>query len=77
MEYVKIPLNIRNSNIENIAVVLNTLDVVSFPYTTNLCKMDMERFKLINLIQREISGTNNVITKDEVYNYLIAFEKNI
>jgi hypothetical protein len=75
MEFQKLSLNVRNQNIENISVVLNTLDTINFPYVSRLCKMDMDRFKLINLIQRDFGG--KVITKDEVYNFLIAFEKNI
>ena len=75
MDYSRLPLDIRNSNIENIAVVLNTLDVVNFPYTNTLCKMDIERFKLINLIQRDFG--NKVISKDDVYTFCVSFEKNI
>lgn len=75
MDYSKVPIDIRNQNIENISVVINTLDAVNFPYVTNLCKMDLDRFKLINLIQRDFGS--KVITKDEVYAFLVAFEKNI
>lgn len=72
MNYVRLPLETRNRNIENIAVVINTLDIVNFPNLNRICKEDLERFKFINRIQNEIG--NRLITKGEVYNYCISVE---
>jgi hypothetical protein len=75
MEYQKLPISTRNSNIENISVVLNTLDYIDFPYMNNICKSDYERFKLINFIQSKLS--EQASDKESIYKFCIAFEKNI
>lgn len=75
MEYVKLPLEIRNKNIQNISVVINTLDNILFPNINEICKMDLSRFKLINSIQRELGST--IIEKESVYKYCESFEQNI
>lgn len=75
MEYVKLPLEIRNKNIQNISVVINTLDSILFPNINEICKMDLSRFKLINSIQREFGST--IIEKESVYKYCESFEQNI
>ncbi len=72
MDFKKLSLNVRNNNIENIAVVLNTLDAVIFPNLTVLLKEDLERFELINRIQTESEVTT--ITKDAVYKFCINQE---
>lgn len=73
MEYTRLSLEVRNQNIETISVVLNTLDAISFPSVFEMCKMDIDRFKLINLIQREFG--NQLITKEAVYDFFESFEK--
>ena len=75
MEYAKLPISIRNKNIENISVVLNTLDVILFPNINKMCKTDLDRFKFINIIQRDL-GTSE-IDKESVYNFCKSFEQNI
>ena len=72
MDYSRLPLDIRNNNIENIAVILNTLDIISFPNLNFLLKEDLKRFHFINKIQREMG--NKIITKNEVYNYCVSIE---
>ena len=74
MDFAKLPLNIRNENIQNISVVLNTLDSINFPNIKALCISDFDRFRFINLIQNSISGK---IDKDSVYKFCIAYESNI
>jgi hypothetical protein len=75
MEYQKLPISIRNSHIENISVVLNTLDYIDFPNMNNICKSDKERFKLINLMQSNL--LEKASDKESIYKFCIAFEKNI
>jgi len=75
MDYTKLPLKLRNKNIQTISVILNTLDTVLFPNTIKICKVDLDRFKMINIIQSELGSTE--ITKDDVYKYCISFEQNL
>jgi|JI10StandDraft_1071094.scaffolds.fasta_scaffold245386_2 hypothetical protein len=75
MDFKKLPIDIRNENIVNISVVLNTLDAINFQQINKLCKVDLDRLKLINLIQNDFGS--KVITKSEVYDYCVAFTKNI
>lgn len=75
MDYIKLPLNIRNKNIQNISVVLNTLDSVLFPNINKICKVDYDRFELINIIQREL-GVGS-LDKDSIYNFCVSFEQNL
>jgi len=75
MDYTKLPLKSRNKNIQTISVILNTLDGVLFPNTIKICKVDLDRFKMINIIQSELGNTE--ISKDDVYKYCTSFEQNL
>lgn len=75
MDFKKLPSDLRNQNIINISVVLNTIDAVSFPNILRMCMADYDRVKFINLIQ-ETYG-NKIITKDDVYTFCVSFEQNI
>lgn len=75
MNYTKLPLRIRNKNIETISVVLNTLDSILFPNIITICKVDLDRFRMINSIQNELG--NGEVTNNDVYQYCISFEQNL
>jgi len=75
MEYQKLPIAVRSNNIQNISVVLNTLDYIDFPYINNICQSDYERFKLINFIQNKLG--EQASDKESIYKFCISFEKNI
>jgi len=74
-EYAKLPLSVRNKNIQNIAVIINTLDAVLFPNIIKICEADLDRFKFINTVQRELGGES--IDKESIYKFCVAFEQNI
>ena len=75
MDFKKLPSEIRNQNIINISVVLNTIDAVAFPSILKLCLVDYDRVKFINLIQTTFGGKE--ITKDDVYTFCLSYEQNI
>ena len=75
MQYKKIPLKERNSNIQNISVVMNTLDAIVFPNLVEICKTDLLRFKLINTVQIELG--NACADKESIYKFFLSYEQNI
>jgi|688.fasta_scaffold268924_3 hypothetical protein len=74
MDYKRLSTKLRNQNIENISVVLNTLDVINFPNIHSLCQSDIDRFKMINIIQKNFGDTQ--IDKEMIYKFCISFEEN-
>lgn len=74
MDYKRLSTKLRNQNIENISVVLNTIDVINFPNIYSLCQSDIDRFKMINIIQKNFGDTQ--IDKEMIYKFCISFEEN-
>ena len=75
VEYIKLPLSVRNQAIKNISVVINTLDGVLFPNIIKMCKEDLERFKFINTVQRELGALS--VDKESIYKFCVSFEQNL
>jgi hypothetical protein len=74
MDYKRLSTKLRNQNIENISVVLNTIDVINFPNIYSLCQSDIDRFKFMNIIQKNFGDTQ--IDKEMIYKFCISFEEN-
>jgi hypothetical protein len=75
MEYAKKSLSERNKAIQAIAVVLNTLDEITFPVVTTIVKSDLSRFNLINRIQDELA--ERVTDKLAIYDYFNSLEQTL
>jgi hypothetical protein len=74
MDYKRLSTKLRNQNIENISVVLNTIDVINFPNIHSLCQSDIDRFKFMNIVQKNFGDTQ--IDKEMIYKFCISFEEN-
>lgn len=74
MDYKRLSTKLRNQNIENISVVLNTIDVINFPNIYSFCQSDIDRFKFMNIIQKNFGDTQ--IDKEMIYKFCISFEEN-
>lgn len=75
MEYAKKNLSERNKAIQAIAVVLNTLDEITFPVVTTIIKSDLSRFNLINRIQDELA--ERATDKLAIYDYFNSLEQTL